>query len=88
MTELEGHEGRRPDIFKAVDGVSMRRILTFDAPSWEDARRVLNWAQGELRRRKSENHLSWDEARILIEQEEAHDRLAKAKEKRPRPRDL
>lgn len=80
MTELtDDVDQRRPSIYIDVDGSSMRRILSFDAPSWEDARKVMEWSFEHLRRKSVDEHLLWDEARILLQQENLHAFLAKTK---------
>lgn len=71
MTEAVGEP---KDIYRATDGTCMRAVLFFEAPSWEDAKRVLDWAfenlRGALKRPKGhslKDSQDWSEVRLMLE---------------------
>lgn len=84
----EDRTGEEPkDIFIAMDGTPMRRVLTFSCPTWEEARELLLYCSKRLKRQTLSPHLDWDEAKLLMQGVQPHVLLAQ-KEKRSEPRDL
>lgn len=71
MVELEGDVAC--DIYRAGDGTSMRAVLVFEAPSWERAKEIFDWALTNLRKGLRKLHQdrqipkSWDEVQSLLE---------------------
>jgi hypothetical protein len=57
----------RQDIVTLTDGMTIRVVLIFKAPSWEDARKVYAWAMEHLGKRTIKEPLSWPRARALIQ---------------------
>lgn len=82
MTEFsEVIEYVRKDIIKMPPGGdTMRVVLRFTAPSWEDARRVYEWSMVHLRNSSRKKLVHWKEAKIMIGQERRHVQMAKNKD--------
>lgn len=66
LTECRDYEEPR-DILVAEDGTPMRKVVTFAAPSWEEARELLLYCSQKLKRQTLSPHLTWEEAKLLME---------------------
>lgn len=72
MTELD-EEVAPIDIYRSADGSSMRAVMIFEAPSWEDAKRIFDWAFQNLRaafkklRQDQKGLQSWDDVQSLLD---------------------
>jgi hypothetical protein len=67
MSEASAVPARgRQDIVTLEDGLTIRVVLIFKAPSWEDARKVYAWAMEHLKRRVIPTPLSWVRVQALV----------------------